>query len=266
MKKSVLKLSCIFTLSVLAIGSAFFRHIPEPDLKEHKILLSMSSFKRPIFLVGQIARLLNQTYKNHDISVSIKGSPNEAAYRNTFLREIENYEKTGRVFIRFDKNRDQFYNFLDTVRNIDIEQYDIICKIDDDDWYAPDYVYEVNKAFNQIPEEDREISSTSYSHAYILTEDIDQTHLRKNNSNLTGPTLCFSKEIIKIALQIEQDPTIISKYVSGHSSGSFWRNEDALLDHLARANGPHIERDSPYTTVIYGQQYRSVMRNNQYVR
>ena len=266
MKKNILKLSCCLFLTTLAVGSAFFKQIPTPPMKEYKIMFMVSSFKRPIFLTGQINRLLNQTYNNHDISVSIKGSPNESAFRNTFLREIETYEKSGRVFVRFDKNKGQLSNLLDTIRDINVEKYDFFCKIDDDDWYAPDYAYEVNKAFNQIPEDEREMSSSSYHEGYILTEDIDQTHLNKNGTDLTGPTLCFSKELIKIALEVEKDPPTAEKYLPGERGGAFWRTEDRFLDHMSRRNGYHIERNSPYPTVIYGWQYRSVIRNQNYVR
>ena len=77
MKKHLIKLFICFFATSLAFLSLFFNPtIKEKAEKEHKILLMLSSFKRPIFLSGQIARLLNQTYKNHDISVSIKGSDN----------------------------------------------------------------------------------------------------------------------------------------------------------------------------------------------
>ena len=266
MKKLTVKLLLCFLLLTTATISAFFKQLPPKKEKEYKILLCLSSFKRPIFLSGQIERLLNQTYKNHDISVSIKGSPNDSAFRNTFLREFDRFEKTGRVRIRFDKNRTQYANLLDTMRGIDLDKYDIFCKIDDDDWYSPDYVSEVNRAFNTIPEEGFEISSSAYHEGFILTENIDQTFLNKNGTGLTGPTLCFSREIIKIAFEIEKNPSLIKKYIPDESESAFNRHEDRFLDHMARKNGYHVERNSPYPTVIYGWQYRSVIRNKDYVR
>ena len=267
--KNTLKLGICFLIFLIAFISSFFKQVHTPDVKkEYRILLCLSSFKRPIFLSGQIDRLLNQTYnKNkYDISVSIKGSPNDSAFRNTFLREFEHFEKTGRVRIRFDKNKSQYANLLDTMRDIDLDKYDIFCKIDDDDWYSRDYVAEVNRAFNTFTEDAFELSSSAYHEGFILTEDIDQTYLNKNYTGLTGPTLCFSREIIKIAFEIEQNPSLIKKYIPEEGEGSFHRHEDRFLDHMARRNGSHIERSSPYPTVVYGWQYRSVIRNNNYVR
>ncbi len=265
MKRTTFKLVTCFLLLTLAITTSFFKQIPSHN-KEYKILLCLSSFKRPIFLSGQIRRLLDQTYKNHDISVSIKGSPNDSAFRNTFLREFEQFEKTGRVRIRFDKNRSQYSNLLDTMRDVDLDKYDIFCKIDDDDWYSPDYVEEVNAAFNQFSKEEIYLSSSAYHEGFILTENIDQTFLNQNYTGLTGPTLCFSREIIKIALEIEKDPSLIKKYLPEENETLFQRKEDRFLDHMARRNGPHIHRNSSYPTVIYGWQYRSVIRNKGYVR
>lgn len=266
--KNTLKLSICFLTFSLAFFTSFFKQIPSQPQQEYKILLCLSSFKRPIFLSGQIARLLNQTYnKNkYDISVSIKGSPHDSAFRNTFLREFDRFEKTGHVRIRFDKNKGQYANLLDTMRDIDLDKYDIYCKIDDDDWYSNDYVAEVNRAFNTFTQDEFELSSSAYHEGFILTENIKQTILNKNYSGLTGPTLCFSREIIKIAFEIEQNPSLIKKYIPDENENAFYSHEDRFLDHMARRNGAHIERDSPYPTVIYGQQYRSIMRNNNYVQ
>ena len=267
MKKHLLKLSICFFATTLAFFSLFFNPmIKQKAEKEYKILLMLSSFKRPIFLSGQISRLLNQTYKNHDISVSIKGSDNTYGFRSTFLREFDQFEKTGRVSIRFDKNKEQLSNLLDTVRNVNLEKYDFYCKIDDDDWYAADYVENVNLEFNRLQDKTNPYSSSSYHDAFVLTENIEKTELVKNYFGLTGPTLCFSREVIKAALAIEKDHSLIQKYIPTESAAAFNRHEDRLLDHMARYNGEQIIRQTTYPLVIYGWQYRSVMRNDKYVK
>ncbi|MBO7244929.1 MAG: hypothetical protein J6V53_06610 [Alphaproteobacteria bacterium] len=67
--------------------------------KNYRYLLMLSSFKRPIFLSGQIYRLLNQTYQNFDISVSIKGSLNDYGFASTFSRKFDQFKQSGKVFI-----------------------------------------------------------------------------------------------------------------------------------------------------------------------
>lgn len=268
MKKSTLKFVLLTTLTLFAGASFFIPPVKKDPLiqKNNRFLLMLSSFKRPIFLSGQIYRLLNQNYPYFDISVSIKGSPNDYGFSSTFSREFEQFEKTGKVFVRFDHNRGQFANLLDTIRHINIDNYDYFCKIDDDDWYSHDYLFEVNRNLNKIPVDKQKISSSTYHNGYILTENIDTTKLNINQTPLTGPTLCFSREIMRIALRIEKEPALIDKYLPGESANLFERREDRFLDHMARKNGMHIERESLYPTVIYGWQYRSVIRNNGYVR
>ena len=267
MKKHFLKLTVCFLTSFFAVLTLFFNpQINQKPEKEYKILLMLSSFKRPIFLSGQISRLLNQTYKNHDISVSIKGIDGTAAFRNTFLREFDTFEKTGRVFVRMDENGPQLSNLLDTVRHLDVEKYDFFCKIDDDDWYAPDYVENVNREFNYLNNQTTPYLSSAYKNAYILNENIDEAFLYKNNTDLLGPTLCFSKDLIKIALEIDKDPSAIKKYAPTETAGDIHVREDKLLDHMALHQGIRIMRESEYPLVIYGWQYRSVMRNDRYRR
>ena len=265
MKKNILKLSLCLLLVCICISSFFMPVQKSLTQKNYRYLLMVSSFKRPIFLSGQIYRLLNQTYQNFDISVSIKGSSNDYGFASTFSREFDGLKDTGKVFIRFDNNGKQLSNLLDTIRYLDIKNYDYFCKIDDDDWYAPDYLESVNRNLNRIPKNKQTLSSTSYHEGLILTEDVSSTHLNKNNTNLSGPTLCFSRSIIEAALRVEKNPNLIKKYLPKGHEGMFTQREDAFLDHMSRENGTHIERESLYPSVIYGWQYRSVIRNNGYV-
>ncbi|MBO7244928.1 MAG: hypothetical protein J6V53_06605 [Alphaproteobacteria bacterium] len=124
---------------------------------------------------------------------------------------------------------------------------------------------DVNRNLNHLSKKEQIYSSRSYHIGLILTEDISTTHLNKNNTDLTSPTLCFSKELIKLSLQIEQNPSLIKEYIPTENKSSFIVNEDRLLNKLARTLGHHIERESFYPSIIYGWQYRSVMRNRGYI-
>ena len=265
-KKLHIKIFLCLFLSFFAGASFFMPVIQNAHQKNFRYLLMLSSFKRPIFLSGQIYRFLNQSYQNFDISVSIKGTPNDYGFASTFSREFEKFKKTGKVSVRFDDNGPQLSNLLDTVRHVDLNKYDYFCKIDDDDWYAPDYMSEVNKNLNLIPKEKRTFSSSSYHDGLILTETLEKTSLWKNATGLTGPTLCFSQKLIELALRIEKNPELVAKYIPSEGTWTFKFNEDRFLDALARNLGPHIQRHSPYPTVIYGWQYRSVTRNQNYVK
>ena len=81
---------------------------------EHKndkrILVMISSYKRPLLLSGQIIRFANQTYQNFDISVSIKGAPEDYVKR-TFMKEWEPLIKKHKLSVRFDENKNQLSNF-----------------------------------------------------------------------------------------------------------------------------------------------------------
>ena len=93
-----------------------------PFRKHYRILACVSSFKRPIFVSGQVLRLMNQSYPV-DVSLSVKGVP-ENFVKTTLMQEWKPFMQDGRLFVRNDKNRDQYSNFLDTVRNVDLNQYD----------------------------------------------------------------------------------------------------------------------------------------------
>ena len=258
MRKLIIKLFII----LLLVGSAGYAyHLKHPPQKNYRFLLMCSSFKRPIFLSGQIFRLMNQTYQNFDISVSVKGvDPVKSA--ETFEKEWRPLIEKKRLFLRYDLNRAQLSNLLDTVRNVHLNNYDYFCKIDDDDWYAPEYLESVNKNLNAAK---KKVHITSGGLIYKLWEDIDTTHIDKNNVDMFGPTICMSRKLLKILLKIEKNPLLYKKYLPDEPMGLEWWREDRLITHLGAKMGA-LRRHTDEPLVIYGQQYRSVTRNDNYVQ
>ena len=258
MKKLMIKLFII----LLLVGSAgFVYHLKNPPRKNYRFLLMCSSFKRPMFLSGQIFRLMNQTYQNFDISVSVKGvDPVKSA--ETFEKEWRPLMQKNRLFLRYDSNKKQLSNLLDTVRSVNLDNYDYFCKIDDDDWYAPEYLESVNHSLNTT---NKKVHITFGGLAYRLWEDIDTTHIDGNTSVLVGPTICVSRELLDILLELEKNPAAYKYYLPDEPYGLEWRTEDRLIHHLGLKMGGQ-DRHTKEHLVIYGQQYRSITRNNGYVR
>ncbi|MBR5130224.1 MAG: hypothetical protein IKV03_03275 [Alphaproteobacteria bacterium] len=227
-------------------------------MHEKRILVMISSWKRPLLLSGQIIRFANQTYDNFDISVSVKGA-NELWVRNTFMQEWQDLMDSGKLRVRFDENKDQLANLLDTTRDIDINDYDYFCKVDDDDWYAPTYLEEVNEWLNK----DENISLSHTRKASLLRNGDHEVWMGFNNSVLSGPTMCFSRKVIEAALKIEKDPAALEPLYSRHNVLSKQGiREDAMLHEIGNLLGnPQHRLTSPYN-IIYGQQYPSVIRGN----
>ncbi len=256
-----IKIIVLLSLIVAAITTSFISPI-NLNQKEHRFLLCMSSFKRPIFVSGQIFRFMNQTYQNFDISLSLKGVDKHWS-ELTFEKEWKQFKEDNRLFVRYDPNRAQLSNFLDTVRDIDLNKYDYYCKIDDDDWYAPTYLETVNDELNKNPN----YTISHSQNTYILTEDIKTTHISPNNTVLSGPTMCFSRKAIQAFLEVEKNPSMLSKYLSSsYQPWEFKAREDKIMHHIARKMGAENYRTHHEPQVIYGWQYRSVTRNDNYVK
>ena len=221
-----------------------------------RILACISSFKRPVFLSAQVLRMLNQTYPI-DISVSIKGIPREYA-KKTLLQEWDEYIKKGRVIVRFDKNKDQYSNLLDTVRNVDLNKYDYFCKIDDDDWYGPNYFKHVNE---WLKKEKEDIALSYTTNNYIIHGGKNNVMISGNITGLMGPSMCFSRELIKLALDLEKYPMKAEKYIPNVAFSEYKeKREDTFLQKLAMYTGNVQERKTPIEDLSFGWQYTSVMR------
>ena len=87
-----------------------------------------------------------------------------------------------------------------------------------------------------------------------------------NKSNLSESTMCFSKEVIKAALEIEKNPNIATRYPPGHPLPSYRKiREDNYLQRLAQQIGSVQKRKTPFSDISYGQQYPSVIRGGGYL-
>lgn len=220
--------------------------------KQYRILVFMSSYKRPIFLSGQLLRLKNQTYKNFEVSVSFKGM--ETKYLNqTFMKEWKPFIDNGWLRFRIDKNRDQLANYLDTMRDIDLDKYDYFCKMDDDDWYAPDYLEDVNDWLN------REHTVLSRATLFLLRNVDSVAKTERYYGEVTGPTTCLSTNLIKVLFALEKDANTYPQLVSADTVNQLkWRNEDALFDIVAGKMGKTTTRRNTYPQIIYGHQYPGI--------
>lgn len=234
----------------------FYQPLP---YKNNRFLICMTSYKRPIFLSGQILRFNNQTYQNFHISAAIKGVPEEWVNR-TFLHEWQPLIDSGKLTIRFEDNKRQLNNFLDTVRHIDLSKYDYFCKVDDDDWYTPDYLESVNEWLNKEP---NIVLSHSKNAIRLRNGEVEDKMVlfSENPTNLSGPTMCFSREVIQTLLVIEKNPAALEPRISQKRViGMSTRNEDHLFDLVAQSIGKIQYRNLGDPKVIYGQQYSSVIR------
>lgn len=102
------------------------------------IAACLASYRRLTDLQRQIWCMMDQSYENFHVFAAVKGIP-ETTYRKTVLPLFEHFIQEGRLTMRLFPNKNQLSNFLDTVRDLDISNYDLFAKIDDDDLYGRDY-------------------------------------------------------------------------------------------------------------------------------
>lgn len=237
------------------------------DLKngfQYRILVFMPSFKRPVFLSGQILRIMRQTYDNFDFFVSVKGVSQDVI-EETVMLEWHEYIKSGRLHVRFDPNKKQLANMLDPIRDVDISKYDYFCKIDDDDWYSPTYLENIVDHLNT----GEDIFLTGSPTYYEAKSSLKSVNFNYTNQGWGGGSMCYNKEVMKALFEIEKMTKDqirerykliypVEWYLTGH--------EDALIALIASQTGTVLRRDYIVPNVIYNQQYPSISRNENYTQ
>ena len=196
--------------------------------KNHKILAFIPSYKRPIFLSGQILRLKNQTYQNFDISVSIKGFHQHES-KLTFETEWRDLIDQNRLFISYDENStNQVINVIHSFNKIDLEKYDYFCKINDDDWYAPTYFETINRHLS-IQEG---ILLTSMKHYFSLENENTHAYLSNSMDSAFGGTFCFHQSVAEELMYTLRlpDEAIARKYsISLDTLKNYYKDQDDVF-------------------------------------
>ncbi len=237
-----------------------FEILPSPQKTNH-FLFIISSYKRPIYLTGLISQLKNQTIglNNFDISVSLKGVHKDV-YKYLLEPDFKSLIHDKKLFIRQDENKNQFSNMLDALRDINLDNYDYVCKIDDDDYYHQDYLKNINLVLTAA-------KNPLFLTSGILTtlkKDVDEVYLKTSIISRTGPSICFSKAFAKQLLEIEKQPdnklaTLLPKGLTNVDKNAY---EDLILNQLAYQQNGKFIYFSLEPLFIYNQTNQSIMRPN----
>ncbi len=227
--------------------------------KQHRFLLLLSSYKRPIYLVNNVHKLLKQNYKNFNISISLKGI-NERVVNQFILADIQPYIQEKKVIFQQHTNSHQFKNLLNTFRNIDLSAYDYLCKIDDDDWYSPDYLKTINLIINALDNPEFIVSNEMV----LLNNEKNQLYLKKETLANMGGTICFNQNFAKELLRIEKlsDSEILKIIPSDtNMKAPYFANfEDRFINAIAHFRGNKAIYFSFKPLFIYNKQTPSVTR------
>lgn len=187
--KTVLFFVCVMILS--GVGY-YFVNTP-------KILVTMTSTQKPIFASSQILRMMNQTYSNFRFNVSIKGLSDFAEYR-IFSPEWRKYSDKKRLRVRRDSDKTPFLNWLDTIKDEDLEKYDIICLVQDENWYDPTYLETIARQFNTRLYDFLSISDFLSVKWHSKKIDFEKKQAFHTNSNV-----CFSSKLAHRVIQTGND-------------------------------------------------------------
>ena len=227
--------------------------------KDHRFLLLLSSYKRPIYLINQVHKLLKQNYKNFNISISLKGI-NESVVNSFILPDIQSYIQEKRIIFQQHKNAHQFKNLLNSFRNIDLSSYDYLCKIDDDDWYSSDYLKTVNLIINGL----NNPAFIVANEMTLLNAEKNQLYLKKEILANMGGTICFNtnfaKELLRIEKMSNEEISSILPSDTNLTAPYFSNYEDRLINAIAHFRGDKAVYFSFKPLFIYNKQTPSVTR------
>lgn len=198
-----------------------------------KVLCFTTSYNRYKMLRGCISDIKQQTYKNiyHSVNIAYDKKNGDNNIKNLF----DDFTFTN-LKIACNVNSEQHTNYMNCFNNIDIDQYDLFIKIDDDDIYKKNYVNNIVEFFKK----NKDIDITSSKFMYQLN---GNKIYKGDYSNLGGnpegtdfnmpPSFAFNRIALKSIL--------CQKNLSGFEDG-YWRTtwNDLGLKHKTLNNSENV--------------------------
>lgn len=198
--------------------------------RTRKMALCLSSYRRPEDLQRQMFTMLNQSYENFHLFVAVKGIPE--FFVNTFITPLfQNFIDAGKLTIRCFPNGNQLTNLLDTVRGLDVSEYELFLKIDDDDFYGRDYLTIINEFYTTIPQ----FHSCCYCNDWnwVLYKPHGLVSPQLEPYYVFGASMVLSREVMSRLFEAEKNPDIIKETMLRHNGSAHSRiafSEDNFID------------------------------------
>lgn len=170
----------------------------------------LSSYKRVEDFLRQVLCLMNQSYPHLHVFAALKGVPRSVAEEIIFPH-VQPFIDAGRLTLRVFPNKDQFSNFLDTVRGLDISDYDLFAKIDDDDFYDRDYFRHIHDFHATLPPG---YSSCHRAEGFQLRKSDGMPMFKRVPILCVGPGQVLSRRVMDKLLDMEENPLRMKEALS----------------------------------------------------
>ncbi len=187
-------------------GKPWMKEGPAPlalttEAKLFRVAACLSSYKRVEDFLRQIFCMMQQSHRHLHVFAALKGVPPSVAEELVFPY-VQPFIEEGRLTLRLFPNKNQFSNFLDTIRDLDVSGYDLFAKIDDDDFYSPDYIRHVCDFHAGLPDG---YSSWYRGEGSALRRWHGFPSLNRENPLCTGAAQVMSSQVIHKLQFLEND-------------------------------------------------------------
>lgn len=230
-----------------------------------RIAVCLTSYNRPVDLQRQLYAMLDQDYPKecYKVFACVKGL-SEFYYKNFIHPNFKHFEEAGRLRIYTTSNKNLLSNFLDTIRDVDLSDYDLFLKVDDDDFYARNYLKSIDE-FHSSVNDGR--SSTTGGLMWALDKSNDIFVPYATMFPVCGATWALTPEAVKELRALEYDEAEKTKIKELNSHADFL-TEDALMAFVASDKGIAMRHSGVYSDIkenppiLINRTTKSVMRGD----
>ena len=230
-----------------------------------RIAVCLTSYNRPVDLQRQLYAIMDQDYPEeyYKVFACVKGL-SEFYYKNFIYPNFKHFEEEGRLRIYTASNKNLLSNFLDTIRDVDLSDYDLFLKVDDDDFYSRDYLKSVDEFHSAI---NYGHSSTTGGLMWALDKSNDIFVPYATMFPVCGATWALTPEVIRELRGLEYNEKEKEKIKARNHAADFL-TEDALMAFVASNKGVAMRHSGVYSDIkenppiLINRTTKSVMRGD----
>lgn len=206
---------------------------------DKRFLVCCTSYRRVKDAVRQIYTFMDQSYTNFIFQLFLRGV-SEYEWKTHLAPQFQHFIRDGRLVVTCVPNDNMCANVSQFGDGISPEAYDLILKVDDDDWYDRDYLLRLNSIHRSFPASVGSFTTQvngffSQCAGYPIFDPGKVTSFGGHLLVLTKQTLGVMKEYV----HREYDSEVIAPYIGDDEKPTTswgWR-EDNLLHRIQRRMG-----------------------------
>lgn len=214
--------------------TCFFDKTQSYSYRNRKIAVCLSSQGNPEELQRLLYSMMEQSYSDFHVFAAVKGIP-ESQFLAMIEPSFRKYTESGKLTLRCFPVKGAPSDFLDSIRDQNLDDYELFVRITENTFYPPDYLQNVNLFHCEIPQHR---SSFYEGPVSVYSQEKSSTPPEQKKREIFAGSFVFTPAIMKQIQAVESDSVSLPPSTQKEHPAPLDQNEtDSLLLRFMKKEG-----------------------------